>query len=63
MTIRWRWHVGFAVQSLETLSRLEWIFHGVGGCLGCLGQEVRIHGERINGLVISPTYRWGRLLG
>ena len=28
--------------------------------LGCPGQEVKgINGDRINGLVISPTYKWG----
>ena len=27
--------------------------------LACPGQEDRINGDRINGLVISPTYKWG----
>ena len=30
MTIRWRWHVGFAVQGLETSRRLSCFFNGNG---------------------------------
>ena len=29
-----------------------------GSLLGCPGQEVRINGERINGLVITDPYKW-----
>ena len=38
-------------------------FAGDGWLLGCPGQEVRSKGDRINGVMTQPTYKWGYSLG